>query len=124
MVDSTENKGVAKVSGKDLCDAELLNAKGEHRTTVVGSGGLDEHGDPYYRNELPWLKDPTTRYSIWGMIKDNIGKDLSRISLPVYLNDPTSILQKSYQCAEYTEILDEAAVETDPLRRIALIAIY
>ena len=58
------------------------------------------------------------------MIKDNIGKDLSRISLPVYLNDPTSILQKSMQSCEYTSILDEAAKEMDPMRRIALIAIY
>lgn len=58
------------------------------------------------------------------MIKDNIGKNLSKVSLPVYLNDPTSILQKSMQSCEYTHILDQAAKEEDPMRRIAMIGIY
>jgi hypothetical protein len=25
---------------------------------------------------------------LWAIIKDNIGKDLSKVSVPVYLNDP------------------------------------
>lgn len=82
-------------------DAKLLDAAGKFNEKVVGSGGLDENGEPIERDELPWLKDPNTRYSIWSMIKDNMSKDLSRVSLPVYLNDPTSILQKSAQATEY-----------------------
>jgi hypothetical protein len=101
-----------------------LKAAGKFNTTLVGSGGIDENGEPIFRDELPWLKDPATSYSIWAMIKDNIGKDLSRISLPVYLNDPTSILQKACQSCEYTHLLDKAAEETDAMRRIALIGIY
>lgn len=61
-------------------------------TDAKVSGNLDENGEPLERDELPWLKDPNTKYSIWAMIKDNMSKDLSRISLPVYYNDPTSIL--------------------------------
>ena len=47
--------------------------------------------DPAVRNELPWFKDPTQKYGLWSIIKDNIGKDLTRITMPVYWNDPTSL---------------------------------
>ena len=56
------------------------------------TGDLDE---PIERDELPWLKDPNVKISIWTVIKDSIGKgDLSKMSVPVYFNDPTSLLQK------------------------------
>jgi len=40
---------------------------------------------------LPWFKDPNAKISVWAVIKDSIGKDLSTLSVPVYFNDPTSI---------------------------------
>jgi len=54
--------------------------------------GLDEYGEPLERVELPWLKDPSTKISLWAIIKDCIGKDLSKVSVPVYINDPSSTL--------------------------------
>jgi hypothetical protein len=44
------------------------------------------------RDELPWLKDPNAGISVWAIIKDSIGKDISKLSVPVYFNDPTSLL--------------------------------
>ena len=41
---------------------------------------------------MPWLKDPSSRPSIWTIIKDMIGKDFSKFAVPVYFNDPTSLL--------------------------------
>lgn len=52
---------------------------------------LDE--EPFEREELPWLKDPNAKISFWTIIKDSIGKgDISKMSVPVYFNDPTSLL--------------------------------
>ena len=48
--------------------------------------------EPLERDELPYLKDPATKVSMWSMFKDNIGKDMTKIQVPVYLNDPTSQL--------------------------------
>ena len=48
--------------------------------------------EPAERESLPWLKDPNAKVSIWAIIKDSIGKDISKISVPVYFNDPTSLL--------------------------------
>ena len=32
---------------------------------------------------------------IWKLLKDIVGKDLSKFSMPVFVNEPTSILQKA-----------------------------
>lgn len=73
---------------------------------------------------LPWLKDPNAKISFWAIIKDNIGKDISKLSVPVFFNDPTSLLQKCAQSMEYNELLDRAGTEPDSAKRIALIAIH
>ena len=86
---------------------------------------LEEDDDePLEREELPWLKDPNAKVSIWAIIKDSIGKDISKLSVPVYFNDCTSLLQKCAQAMEYNEILECAGEETDPFKRLALIAIH
>ena len=48
--------------------------------------------EPKIRQELPYLKDPKMKVSFWTIIKDNLGKDLTRMSVPVYFNDPCNIL--------------------------------
>ena len=42
------------------------------------------------------------------MIKDNIGKDLTKVCLPVYFNEPLSSLQKCFEDLEYSYLLDRA----------------
>ena len=42
--------------------------------------------DPEERDELPYLRDPKIKISFWSIIKDSIGKDLSKITVPVYFN--------------------------------------
>ena len=84
---------------------------------------IDE--EPLEREELPWLKDPNSRVGILAVLKDSIGAgDLSKMSVPVYFNDPTSILQKQAMAMEYYQLLDQAADETDPLKRIALLSVH
>jgi hypothetical protein len=58
---------------------------------------------------LPFFNDPKVKISIWTIIKDSIGKDISKMSVPVYFNDPTNILQKSAACMEYTDLVAKAA---------------
>jgi hypothetical protein len=51
-----------------------------------------ETPDPPERDRLPFFKDPKIKFSVWTVIKDSIGKDLTKISLPVYMNMPVSAL--------------------------------
>lgn len=61
------------------------------------------------RNRLPKPKQPEKPSSLWSVIKDNVGKDLSHICLPVYFNEPISTLQKVFEEIEYSSLLDKAA---------------
>ena len=86
---------------------------------------FDYSKEPKERKELPWFKDPNIKVSMWSIIKDSAGKDLSKMSVPVYFNDPTSLIQKCAQELEYASILDEASkICTDPAKRLAYIACF
>lgn len=84
----------------------------------------EETKEPLERSVLPYLKDPKTKISVLTILKEVIGKDLTRISLPVYLNDPTNILQRNAIQMEYNDILDEAIKLTDSAKRCGYISIY
>lgn len=60
------------------------------------------------RNNLPDPVEKETGVSLWSIIKDNIGKDLTKVCLPVYFNEPLSSLQKCCEDLEYSYLLDQA----------------
>jgi len=51
-----------------------------------------------------------------------IGKDMTKMTLPVSFNEPTSLLQRSCEDMEYSDILDQAVARTDPVERMVFIA--
>ena len=61
------------------------------------------------REKLPFFKDSRIKISIWAIIKDSIGKDLSKITVPVYFNGPLSLLQQYASSTEYNQILEDAS---------------
>ncbi|OBA28348.1 hypothetical protein HANVADRAFT_55110 [Hanseniaspora valbyensis NRRL Y-1626] len=73
---------------------------------------LDESFEGY--EEGPRLKlkldaDERPKISLWSVLKSMIGKDMTRMSLPVTFNEPTSLLQRVVEDMEYVEILDKAS---------------
>ena len=58
------------------------------------------------------------------LIKTVIGKDLSKYSLPVFLNEPTTILQKCAEGMMFADYLIDAAEEPDVCKRMALVATF
>ncbi|KAJ7595383.1 Oxysterol-binding protein-domain-containing protein [Mycena floridula] len=83
---------------------------------------------PYsgYRNlrEKLDLTDERPNTSLWSVLKNSIGKDLTKISFPVSFNEPTSMLQRMAEDMEFTECLDTAAQEPDAHRRLAFVAAF
>nr|PNR27945.1 hypothetical protein PHYPA_028537 [Physcomitrium patens] len=61
------------------------------------------------RKSLPEPKEKEKSVSLWAMIKDNIGKDLTKVCLPVFFNEPISSLQRCFEDVEYSYLLDRAA---------------
>ncbi|KAM7250946.1 hypothetical protein ACFE04_022829 [Oxalis oulophora] len=60
------------------------------------------------RDNLPDPKEKEKPIGLWSIIKDNIGKDLSGVCLPVYFNEPLSSLQKCFEDLEYSFLVDQA----------------
>lgn len=50
-------------------------------------------GYKLFRSYLPPLIGKKPEMSIWSVLKNNIGRDLSKIALPVFFNEPLSMLQ-------------------------------
>ena len=80
----------------------------------------------YPRLMLPSIRTFQLRPSIvFSLLRDLIGKDISKSGMPVYFNEPMSILQK---CGEFIFLaavgLKKAVQEPDSAKRLALIAIH
>jgi len=65
-----------------------------------------------------------TAGGIWNILKKNIGKDLSKVSMPVTMNEPLNALQHLCEEMEYTELINKAAKCQDKFDRMALVAAF
>ncbi|KZT53448.1 hypothetical protein CALCODRAFT_501126 [Calocera cornea HHB12733] len=81
-------------------------------------------GYAHPRTRLPIEDDQRPPVSLWAVLKNSIGKDLTKISFPVFFNEPTSMLQRMAEDMEFSECLDAAVRENDPLKRIAFVAAF
>ncbi|XP_076858985.1 oxysterol-binding protein-related protein 6 isoform X6 [Brachyhypopomus gauderio] len=85
------------------------------------AGGAFRNGR---RTCLPAPSPDTSNVNLWNILKNNIGKDLSKVAMPVELNEPLNTLQHMCEELEYTELLDKAAETDDPYERMALVAAF
>uniref|UniRef100_A0A8C7Y5E3 Oxysterol binding protein-like 6 n=1 Tax=Oryzias sinensis TaxID=183150 RepID=A0A8C7Y5E3_9TELE len=76
------------------------------------------------RTYLPAPCPDTSNINLWNILRNNIGKDLSKVSMPVELNEPLNTLQRMCEELEYSELLDKAAETEDPFERMVLIAAF
>ena len=70
------------------------------------------------RRQLPVPKTETEGVNLWNLLCKNIGKDLSKISMPVTLNEPLSTLQRLCEELEYSDLIDKAVLAQTPLERL------
>ncbi|KAF9327581.1 hypothetical protein BGZ91_001406 [Linnemannia elongata] len=136
------------VDDDDIVDLDDQKDEDEFSETTAGAGQAEDgaaqtvavssksHGGPYIapsfkgypeknRERLP-TKQTSLRpdVSLWAILKNSIGKDLSKITLPVYFNEPTSMLQRMAEDAEYIDLLDKAARQRGATERILFIAAF
>ncbi|CAG5865623.1 oxysterol-binding protein-related protein 6 isoform 1-T1 [Menidia menidia] len=76
------------------------------------------------RISLPAPCPDTSNINLWNILRNNIGKDLSKVSMPVELNEPLNTLQRMCEELEYSELLDKAAETNDPFERMVLVAAF
>uniref|UniRef100_A0A665UCS4 Oxysterol-binding protein n=1 Tax=Echeneis naucrates TaxID=173247 RepID=A0A665UCS4_ECHNA len=93
------------------------------RPMLFGSVG---EGSLLYRHRscLPSPSPNNSTISLWNILRNNIGKDLSKVAMPVQLNEPLNTLQRLCEELEYSELLDRAANTQDPFERMVYIAAF
>ena len=106
-------------------DTHLGTAAGS-RTTLLKQGPLPSDSEesvsakdpilldgypypPKLRLAFPESGNKKPNLNLWQMIKSAIGKDLTKISVPVFFNEPTSFLQRFTEDMEYSSLLDIAS---------------
>ncbi|KAM6905189.1 oxysterol-binding protein-related protein 7-like [Xenentodon cancila] len=76
------------------------------------------------RKTLPASSMDNSHVGIMTILYNNIGKDLSRVSMPVLLNEPLSLLQRLSEELEYSDLLDIANHIDDPYERMVYVAAF
>ncbi|KAL1924036.1 uncharacterized protein VTP21DRAFT_7071 [Calcarisporiella thermophila] len=78
-----------------------------------------------FRAQLPLDPDaPKPNISLFSILRNAIGKDLTRVSIPVIFNEPTSMLQRLCEDMEYSELLDRAVREKHSIERLMYVATF
>jgi hypothetical protein len=70
------------------------------------------------RSTLPAVQGPRGDLNLWSILKNAIGKELSKITMPVGFNEPLSFLQRMTEYMEYAHLLRLAAEQEDPVSRM------
>lgn len=143
-VESDEDDGIF-FDTNDFLSADALRSASYRSREAAGNAGIyDKDGPdrllgvekeimtvqyPYVkrRDNLPEPKEKEKPVGLWSIIKDNIGKDLSGVCLPVYFNEPLSSLQKCFEDLEYSYLVDRAlewGKQGNDLMRILNIAAF
>lgn len=61
-------------------------------------------------------------FNLWSVLKNCIGKELSKITMPVVFNEPLTFLQRMTEYMEYARLLRMAAEQDDPVERLKYVA--
>jgi len=76
------------------------------------------------RMKLPVPKHDI-QISLWKTLKSFVGKDLTRVAIPVHFNEPLTFIQRLSEDLEYSELLDKAADESmSPSERLMYLAVF
>ncbi|XP_068102573.1 oxysterol-binding protein 2 isoform X4 [Hyperolius riggenbachi] len=67
---------------------------------------------------------PNYSLNLWSIMKNCIGKELSKIPMPVNFNEPLSMLQRLTEDLEYHELLDKASKCENSIEQMCFVAAF
>ncbi|CAD5114248.1 DgyrCDS3388 [Dimorphilus gyrociliatus] len=76
------------------------------------------------RKRLPVPMFSRNNTSIFSLLRQCIGKDLSKITMPVTFNEPLSFLQRLSEYLESSYLIDNASDSTDPIHRMEFVTAF
>ncbi|XP_063054468.1 oxysterol-binding protein-related protein 3 [Engraulis encrasicolus] len=118
---SSENEA----SEDDSCVSDVSdNVSADFNTVAEETEHSDIETTTGWRVCLPAPSPNTSGISLWNILKNNIGKDLSKVAMPVQLNEPLNTLQRLCEELEYSELLDTAAHTHDAYTRMMYVGVF
>ncbi|KXJ93907.1 Oxysterol-binding protein-domain-containing protein [Microdochium bolleyi] len=136
LTDDSESEGeeffdavdAGEVNAEPMPPSELTPGGSTTQQEVVVSG-MDMSSsyrgyETGFRTRLKLDSDNRPKVGLWGILKSMIGKDMTRMTLPVAFNEPTSLLYRTGEDMEYAHLLDKAADRTDSLERMLYVAAF
>ncbi|XP_029444989.1 oxysterol-binding protein-related protein 3 isoform X2 [Rhinatrema bivittatum] len=120
---SDEDSYVSDISD-NISEDYLSNDAENERQTLGSMAGVSVQCHSKRRSCLPAPCPNNSNISLWNILRNNIGKDLSKVSMPVQLNEPLNTLQRLGEELEYSELLDQAAETPDPYQRMVYMAAF
>ncbi|PVU96113.1 hypothetical protein BB561_001361 [Smittium simulii] len=125
LFDSTYSEVYSQPVSSSLIQSEGIENKNiTVLEDILNAFELDGYGKDFrIRTTLPKVhKKPTI--NLWNIIKGAVGKDLSKMSVPVFFNEPTSFLQRFAEDLEYSNLLDIASKVAKSSDRTMLVAAF
>ncbi|XP_055955417.1 oxysterol-binding protein-related protein 1 isoform X2 [Patella vulgata] len=105
---------------ESFTDAWSTNSGESKKQKDKNGGGTDNK----YRTQLPVPMFSSRDFSLWSILKQCIGKELSKITMPVVFNEPLSFLQRLTEYMEYSYLLDRASQTSDPIERLQYVSAF
>ncbi|XP_023029945.1 oxysterol binding protein isoform X2 [Leptinotarsa decemlineata] len=115
--EAQETKQVVVVTGKHSNIPRVEQESGTANVEIATAINKRQR-----RTRIP--DKPNYPLNLWSIMKNCIGKDLSKIPMPVNFNEPLSMLQRLTEDFEYADLLDKAAKCTDPCEQLAYLAAF
>ncbi|XP_038653155.1 oxysterol-binding protein-related protein 3 isoform X2 [Scyliorhinus canicula] len=119
---SDDDSYVSDISDNISEDNLSTDAETNAQNICNAQNGTSHH--PRRRTCLPAPGPNNSNISLWNILRNNIGKDLSKVSMPVQLNEPVNTLQRLCEELEYSELLDKASKTDDPFERMVFVAAF
>ncbi|KXX80073.1 Oxysterol-binding protein 2 [Madurella mycetomatis] len=116
-----------QVEVSQLPPSEVATSQEEKQLVISDAYDISSSFKGYengIRTRLKMDADNRPKISLWGILKSMVGKDMTKMTLPVSFNEPTSLLYRCAEDMEYADLLDLAADRTDSIERLLYVAAF
>ncbi|TSK14726.1 Oxysterol-binding protein-related protein 6 [Bagarius yarrelli] len=124
--EASDESGLSEASSISEPEEDRVTITRKYRASLskASSKPIRILGSTGNRTKLPVVCPDNSHVGLITILYNNIGKDLSHVSMPAALNEPVNLLQRLCEELEYSELLDTANHTDDPYQRMVYIAAF
>uniref|UniRef100_A0A8C6YC35 Oxysterol-binding protein n=1 Tax=Naja naja TaxID=35670 RepID=A0A8C6YC35_NAJNA len=93
-------------------------------STHTNLGASSKYGVALKKRRTQIPDKPNYSLNLWSIMKNCIGKELSKIPMPINFNEPLSMLQRLTEDLEYHELLDRAVKCENAIEQMCFVAAF